>query len=205
MGGRVLWVEGPCVRVGGAGWVRGVLVGGCGLGARGVGGGGVEVGPVGDEGVVAPVGPEFALGLVGEAAAPHDQAQFALVAATRGDDGGLGDCRLAADGVGNGRPVVLADGGFDVGIQGHRDRPVNRPAIQAPQEVVAEEPRIGAHGQCARGARPDAPTRPPPRPPKRHINAPAANKPASATNDPSSKTTSNRSIPCDTPLTGSAS
>ena len=41
--------------------------------------------------------------------------------------------------------------------------------------------------------------------PKRPINAPAANKPASATNDPSSKTTSNRSIPCDTPLTGSAS
>ena len=40
--------------------------------------------------------------------------------------------------------------------------------------------------------------------PKRPINAPAANRPASATNDSTSKTTANRSKLCDTPLTGSA-
>ena len=57
------------------------------------------------------------------------------------------------------------------------------------------------------------PTRPPnrtvrstkPSKPKRSINVPAANNPASATSPSSSKTASYRSIFCNTPLTGSAS
>ena len=57
------------------------------------------------------------------------------------------------------------------------------------------------------------PTRPPSRTvpstkssnPRRSTNVPATNNPASATKDSSSKTTSRRSILCDTPLTGSAS
>ena len=70
-----------------------------------VGGFGVEVVAVGDEAVVAPVGPQLALGAE-QAAAAYDQAQLGgrvgaaeLVAAAAGFDGALSHLGLAAAGV----------------------------------------------------------------------------------------------------------
>ena len=82
-----------------------------------VGGDGVEVVSVGDEAVVAPVGPQLALGAE-QAAAAYDQAQLGglavaaaqLVAAAAGVDGGLSHLGLAAAGVRDRLPGVLADG-----------------------------------------------------------------------------------------------
>ena len=73
----------------------------------GVGGTGVEVFSVGDEAVVAPVGPQLALGAE-QAGAAHDGAAqlgplavvaVELVAAAAGFDGALSDLRLTAAGV----------------------------------------------------------------------------------------------------------
>ena len=82
-----------------------------------VGGFGVEVVSVGDEAVVAPVGPQLALGAE-QAAAAYDQAQLGglgvaaaqLVAAAAGFDGALSHLGLAAAGVGDRLPGVLVDG-----------------------------------------------------------------------------------------------
>ncbi len=52
-------------------------------------------------------------------------------------------------------PVRLGDavdGGFDVGIEGDRDRPAHLFGVEAVKEVVAPEPRVGAHTQFADGA-----------------------------------------------------
>ena len=87
---------------------------------------GVEVVSVGDEAVVAPVGPQLALGAE-QAAAAYDQAQLGglgvgaaqLVAAAAGVDGGLSHLGLAAAGVRDRLPGVLADGlgrCFDLGV-----------------------------------------------------------------------------------------
>ena len=81
---------------------------------EGVRGGGVEVVAVGDERVVAPVGPQLALGAC-EAAAAYDQAQLGglgvgaaeRVAAAAGLDGGLSDLGLAAAGVRDRLPGVV--------------------------------------------------------------------------------------------------
>ena len=83
----------------------------------GVGGDGVEVGSVGDECVVAPVGPQLALG-ADEAGAAHDEPQLGglvvgaaeLVAAAAGLDGGLSHLGLPAAGVGDALPGVLVYG-----------------------------------------------------------------------------------------------
>ena len=110
-----------------------------------VGGFGVEVVAVGDEAVVAPVGPQLALGAE-QAAAAYDQAQIGglgvgaaqLVAAAAGFDGGLSHLGLAAAGVGDGRPGVLDDGRgrcFDLGVLGDRDR-VGRTVVWVPENVV---------------------------------------------------------------------
>ena len=72
----------------------------------GVGGDGVEVGSVGDEAVVAPVGPHLGLGAE-QAGAAHDEPQLGplavgaaeLVAAAAGVDGGLSGLGLRAAGV----------------------------------------------------------------------------------------------------------
>ncbi len=82
----------------------------------GVGGFGVEVVSVGDEAVVAPVGPQLALGAE-QAGAAHDEPQLRglgvvaveLVAAAAGFDGGLSDLGLAAAGVGDRCPVVVVE------------------------------------------------------------------------------------------------
>ena len=100
-----------------------------------VGGDGVEVVAVGDEGVVAPVGPQPALGAVGEAGAAHHEADLALVA---GDVGGLCYLGLSAGGVGDGLPVGLGDGGdsgFDLGDLAHGDRPSHVVGIEAVDEL----------------------------------------------------------------------
>ncbi len=124
------------------------------LAVVGVGGDGVLCG-VGGEGVVAPVRPQRRLGGVGEAAAAHDEAHAAAVAAFAGGEGGLSDVRFAALGIRNGRPVGFGNGGnggFDVAIQGDRDRPAHPQGVEAVEEFVAPEPRVGAHSQCAGGA-----------------------------------------------------
>ena len=67
----------------------------------------VEVFSVGDEAVVAPVGPQLGLGAEQAAAAYHDESQLGplavvaveLVAAAAGFDGALSDLGLAAAGV----------------------------------------------------------------------------------------------------------
>ena len=80
---------------------------------------GVEVDSVGDEAVVAPVGPQFALGAE-QAGAAHDEPQLRgravaaaeLVAAAAGGHGARSDLRLAAAGVSDACPVVV-DGHYD--------------------------------------------------------------------------------------------
>ena len=64
---------------------------------------------VGDERVVAPVGPQSSLGDFGEASAAHDQAQLASVPALGGHVRALGDLGLAAVGIGDGGPRRLCD------------------------------------------------------------------------------------------------
>ena len=99
---------------------------------KGVRGGGVEVVAVGDERVVAPVGPQLALGAC-EAAAAYDQAQLGglgvgaaeRVAAAAGLDGGLSDLGPPAAGVRDRLPGVVVDGRdgcFDLGVLRDRDR-----------------------------------------------------------------------------------
>ena len=120
-----------------------------------VGGDGVEVVSVGDEAVVAPVGPQLALGAE-QAAAAYDQAQLGglgvgaaqLVAAAAGVDGGLSHLGLAAAGVGDRLPGVLADGlgrCFDLGVLRDRDRVGRTVGADGRDHVIGEEPRIGAH------------------------------------------------------------
>ena len=98
----------------------------------GVGFFGVEVVSVGDEAVVAPVGPQLGLGAE-QAAAAHDESQLGplavvaveLVAAAAGFDGALSDLRLAAAGVGDRLPGVVVYGRygcFDLGVLRDRDR-----------------------------------------------------------------------------------
>ena len=84
-----------------------------------VGGDGVEVVAVGDEAVVAPVGPQLGLGTE-QAAAAYDQAQLGglgvgaaqLVAAAAGLDGGLSHLGLAAAGVFDACPGVVVYGRY---------------------------------------------------------------------------------------------
>ena len=95
---------------------NGELHGGVGS-VVGVGGTGVEVFSVGDEAVVAPVGPQLGLGAE-QAGAAHDESQLGplavvavqLVAAAAGFDGGLSDLRLAAAGVFDACPGVVVYG-----------------------------------------------------------------------------------------------
>ena len=98
-----------------------------------VGGFGVEVVSVGDEAVVAPVGPQLALGAE-QAAAAYDQAQL------RG--------RVAAAGVFDRLPGVVVDGRgrcFDLGVLGDRDRVAGAVGADGCDHVIGEEPRVGAH------------------------------------------------------------
>ena len=119
-----------------------------------VGGFGVEVVAVGDEAVVAPVGPQLALGAE-QAAAAYDQAQLGglvgaaeLVAAAAGFDGGLSHLGLAAAGVFDRLPGVVVDGlrgCFDLGVLRDRDRVGRTVGADGCDHVIGEEPRIGAH------------------------------------------------------------
>ena len=121
----------------------------------GVGGDGVEVVSVGDEAVVAPVGPQLALGAV-QAGAAHDEPELRplavaaaeLVAAAAGGDGALSDLRLAAAGVFDACPVVVVDGRygcFDLGVLWDRDRVGRAVGADGRDHVIGEEPRVGAH------------------------------------------------------------
>ena len=128
----------------------------CGVAAVvGVGGTGVEVFSVGDEAVVAPVGPQLALGAE-QAAAAYDQAQLGplavvaveLVAAAAGGDGGLSDLRLAAAGVFDRLPGVVVYGRygcFDLGVVWDRDRVAGVVGADGRDHVIGEDPRVGAH------------------------------------------------------------
>ena len=120
-----------------------------------VGGFGVEVVSVGDEAVVAPVGPQLALGAE-QTAAAYDQAQLGglgvgaaqLVAAAAGLDGGLSHLGLAAAGVFDRLPGVVVDGlrgCFDLGVLGDRDRVGRAVGADGRDHVIGEEPRVGAH------------------------------------------------------------
>ena len=117
-----------------------------------VGGDGVEVVSVGDEAVVAPVGPQLALGAE-QAAAAYDQAQLGvgaaeLVAAAAGLDGGLSHLGLAAAGVFDRLPGVVVDGlrgCFDLGVLWDRDRVGRTVGADGRDHVIGEEPRVGAH------------------------------------------------------------
>ena len=82
-----------------------------------------------------------------------------------------------------------------------RDRYGWRPPTSPPPTSPPFRP--GAAPPARRPKRTDASTND--TKPSRPINVAAATKPASATNDSSSKTTPNRSMLCDTPPTGSAS
>ena len=128
----------------------------CGVGSVvGVGGTGVEVFSVGDEAVVAPVGPQLALGAE-QAGAAHDESQLGplavvaveLVAAAAGFDGALSDLCLAAAGVFDACPVVVVDGRygcFDLGVVWDRDRVAGVVGAEGRDHVIGEEPRVGAH------------------------------------------------------------
>ena len=110
---------------------------------------------VGDERVVAPVGPQSPLGGVGEASAAHDQSQLASVPPLPGHVHALGDLGLAAVGVGDRCPrrlVDRVDRGADAGVDAHRDRPPDPETRQRVDERVVPEPGVGAHGQRAGGA-----------------------------------------------------
>ena len=120
-----------------------------------VGGDGVEVVAVGDEAVVAPVGPQLGLGTE-QAAAAYDQAQLGglgvgaaqLVAAAAGLDGGLSHLGLAAAGVFDACPGVVVYGRygcFDLGVLGDRDRVGRAVGADGCDHVIGEEPRVGAH------------------------------------------------------------
>ena len=121
----------------------------------GVGGDGVEVVAVGDERVVAPVGPQLGLG-ADQACAAHDEPQLGglavgtaqPVAAAAGLDGGLSHLGLAAAGVGDRLPGVLANGRgrcFDLGVLCDGDRVARVVGPDGFDHVIGEEPRIGAH------------------------------------------------------------
>ena len=133
---------------------NGELDGGVGS-VVGVGGDGVEVVSVGDEAVVAPVGPQLALG-ADQACAAHDEPQLGglavgtaqPVAAAAGLDGGLSHLGLPAAGVGDRLPGVLAggrDGCFDLGVLCDGDRVARVVGGDGFDHVIGEEPRVGAH------------------------------------------------------------
>ena len=112
----------------------------------GVGGFGVEVGPVGDQAVVAPVGPQLGLGAC-EAGASHHEPQFAGFGAAgsgSGFDGGLSDLGLAAAGVGDRLPGFVVDGCYgcvDLGVLGDRERPGRVAGLDEVQQVIRRRTR----------------------------------------------------------------
>ena len=112
---------------------------------------------VGDEGVVAPVGPQPLLGGAGEPGAAHDETHptlGSLAVVSAGDVGGLGDLSVTAVGVGDVDPVVLVDGGdrrADAGLQAHRDRPGDIEPVEGVDQLPAVEAGVGAHRQRPTG------------------------------------------------------
>ena len=113
-----------------------------------ISGGGVVVG-VGDERVVSPVGPHLLLGALGESGAAHHEANGALGFAAAGDVLGLGDLGAAALGVGDVGPGVVADR-LDrcahSGSERDGDRPLDVVGVEAVDQLVGPEPRVGAYG-----------------------------------------------------------
>ncbi len=111
-----------------------------------------HVGVGGDEGVVAPVVPEAALGSFGEPGPAYDQANCSGLGTSPGGVGRLGDLGLAADGVvdvGPGVFVDCGDRGLDVGVEAHGDRPADAMGVEVVAEFRGPEPRIGADCHCA--------------------------------------------------------
>ncbi len=70
---------------------------------------GVEVVSVGDEGVMAPVGPQLSLRGFGQAGAAHNEAHGSLLGSAAGGVDGFGDLGLAADRVVDVVPPIIGD------------------------------------------------------------------------------------------------
>ena len=91
------------------------------------------------------------------AGAPSSAAE--LVAAAAGGDGALSHLGLAAAGVFDACPVVVADGRygcFDLGVLWDRDRVGRAVGADGRDHVIGEEPRVGAHRHRRRRQAPQA-------------------------------------------------
>ena len=107
----------------------------------------IQIGAVGDERVVSPVGPQASLSLIGETSAAHDQPDAAGVFACAGRVDGFSDLSHAADGVVDVSPGVLADRGdrlFHVFVQADSDRPADVVGVESVDQFPGPEPGIGA-------------------------------------------------------------